>query len=432
MNTKINLFGTELRRRRTAAGLSLTGLAGLVHYSRSHLSKVETSAKPPSVDLARRCDSALSCGGELAALLPAAQTPPVPEIDDELDPAWTLGADEGEAADCPPGVSRRYLLTASGVAGLGISPRRPTGRSDERPGSCGPETLAAFRAIFDQLRVLGQTVSPTLLVPNLIMQTQMLHSLARADGPFKRAAYALASRFAEYTGWMLQEAGDDTRAAQWTDQAVSFAQAGGESDMAAYALVRRGLIAMYRHDAVQTVQLAREARQRTGDPRIRGLAYQREAQGLAIAGGYNGCLRALDQAGELLTAAPQERARPVLGSTNVSDPIAMATGWCLFDLGDTARAADVLRRECARIPDTAHRARARFGARLALSLAASGEPEEAVAVADSVLDLCTRVDSATVRVDLRSLVRELGRWRAKPDVQETQLRIVQELSEGIA
>lgn len=436
MDSGIKVFGAELRRRRIAAGLSLAGLAGLVHYSRSHLSKVETGAKPPSVDLARRCDRALSCDGELAALVPGPETALLPAVgvdsgsDSDSDSDWALIADQSGAGAHRTGLSRRYLLAAGGVAGLGLgaAPRWLSAPGDRSRAECGPETLAAFRGIFDQLRVLGQTVSPVLLVPNLMMQTRMLLALARAGGTSQHAAFALAARFAEFTGWMLQEAGDDERAAQWTDQAVSFAQFGGESDMAAYALVRRGLIALYRQDSAQTVELAREAQRRTDDPRIRGLAAQREAQGLAVAGDYDGCHRALDRAAGLLAAPPREDSSPALGSANVNDPVAMATGWCLFDLGDTARAAEVLRGECARIPDSAYRARARFGARLALALAASGEPEEAVRVAQAVLDQCDRVDSATVRVDLRLLARELNRWRTKPDVQATNLRIVQELS----
>lgn len=63
-------FGTVLRRARTTRGLSLAGLARLVHYSRGYLSKVETGASKPNPALARRCDEALGMGGELSRLLP--------------------------------------------------------------------------------------------------------------------------------------------------------------------------------------------------------------------------------------------------------------------------------------------------------------------------------------------------------------------------
>lgn len=68
-------FGPELRRRRLAAGLTLDRLAALVHYSKSHLSKVETGQKSPTPELARWCDTALGAGGTLAALVPERAAP---------------------------------------------------------------------------------------------------------------------------------------------------------------------------------------------------------------------------------------------------------------------------------------------------------------------------------------------------------------------
>jgi len=46
-------------------GLSLGELAKVVHYSKGHLSRVETGSKPASGDLARRCDEALRARGQL-------------------------------------------------------------------------------------------------------------------------------------------------------------------------------------------------------------------------------------------------------------------------------------------------------------------------------------------------------------------------------
>lgn len=56
-------FGEELRRRRLAAGLTLTHLARHVHYSKGYLSKVERCLKMPSHELARLSDAALDAGG---------------------------------------------------------------------------------------------------------------------------------------------------------------------------------------------------------------------------------------------------------------------------------------------------------------------------------------------------------------------------------
>jgi transcriptional regulator with XRE-family HTH domain len=436
-------FGTELRRRRAGAGLSLTDLAALVHYSRSHLSKVETGAKVPSRDLARRCDAALGAEGALAVLAPARSGVRTRSgggweqaAADDGDEVWivSMGGD-GESGFGT--VSRRHLL-AGAVTGLAVPDARGRGPELVQRGadladaasstgtSADRETIASFQTMFSELRGLGQKLAPRTLIPALAAHTHALRSMAGHARPADRdAALLLAGRYAEYAGWMAQEAGDDVNAMWWTDRAVELADAGGDEEMAAYAMVRRGLIALYRHDATTTVALAEGALSRARSPRIRGLAAQRAAQGHAIAGDYDACFRALDAAGELLARAEVDAAGGgVIGTANVPDPVAMTAGWCLFDLGHSARAAAALSRELERIPVGAERARARYATRLALALAGAGEPEQACAAAAPVLDACERLDSATVRSDLCGLARALNRWHALPAVRETRVRLV--------
>jgi len=64
-------FGPELRRLRLRQGTSQAALARAVHYSKAYLCKVESGSKPPTVDLARRCDDALGTSGVLTALAAA-------------------------------------------------------------------------------------------------------------------------------------------------------------------------------------------------------------------------------------------------------------------------------------------------------------------------------------------------------------------------
>ena len=68
-------FGARLRRLRRAAGMSLADLSKVVHYSKSYLSKVECGLKPPTADLAERCDRALLADGELLELSPPRPAP---------------------------------------------------------------------------------------------------------------------------------------------------------------------------------------------------------------------------------------------------------------------------------------------------------------------------------------------------------------------
>lgn len=61
-------FGRELRRLRLDAGMTQTDLANVLHFSKSYLNKIESGAKRPTTDLARRCGAVLGGQETLFAL----------------------------------------------------------------------------------------------------------------------------------------------------------------------------------------------------------------------------------------------------------------------------------------------------------------------------------------------------------------------------
>ena len=397
-------FGAELRRLREDAGMTLEFVSGNVHYSKGHLSKVERGGKKPTESLARRCDVLFGTGGRLRRLL-----------------------DTPESIDGGRLPGRREVL-ATGVGSL-VAATMPGrgGSSCVADATLPPITL--FQDQLQQMRMLGQTSAPaTLLVPLRAQVATITRMAAESSANARAELLVIAARFAEYAGWMAQEAGDGTGALGWTVQAVELAQAGGDEDLADYALVRRALIALYNNEARETVELVQPAQRSGVLPRIRGLATQRAAQGHALAGDENACLRELDRARSLLTHDDAMSDGPVLGSTNLADPVSMVTGWCLHDLGRHREAAEVLDRECLRIPPHAVRTRIRYGLRRALAHSASGEIEHACRVARELLVLFGLAPSATVRADVRQLDRELGRSRAHPAVRELRPALAQAMA----
>lgn len=396
-------FGPELRRLRLEAGLSLTEFSVALTYDKGHLSKVERGERSASPDLARRCDAFLGANGELQNLA----------VRPESDPDTA----ESPAAPSLWAVGRRAVLAAGtgSLIDLGL-------KLGSQPSSAADPLLTSFRTQFDQLRGLGQSTAPKVLLPLLETQTRMLAGLASDTPSATRApALLLASRFAEFTGWMAQEAGNSGAALGWTDEAAALARAGGDPHLGSYALVRRALVTLYDGDAVSTITLARRAQNGGLPPRIRGLAAQREAQGHALVGDERACLRSLDRARELLDSDDAQRsAGPVIGTTHVSDPAAMTTGWCLHDLGRPKAAAEALDRECGRLPTHALRTRTRYGFRRSLAHAASGEVEHACAIAGELLRAMPAVPSATVNSDVRRLAQELSRFRSSRAVRDLQ------------
>ncbi|WJK41296.1 helix-turn-helix transcriptional regulator [Solwaraspora sp. WMMA2056] len=440
-------FGAELRRLRLASGLSLTELADRVHYSKGYLSKVERDDKPPSVALARRCETALDASDALTPLVPApsparagrrsadpfgypagptvaADTGGVPTSDHD-DPHHRVHAAESDWV---------IRLRADG-SGHFLAPGRLGSEFLDDPGMLGwssPVAHAAapadLSALFAGIRKLARAANPSVVLPIALAHLHTVRATAStAADRDRRHLVLLASRVAEMVGWMTQEAGDDRAALWWTDHAVDLALSTGDRELSAYALVRRGLMALYRGNAAQTIQLAQRAYHSSGmSPRIRWLAAQREAQGQALAGDRSSCLRALDRAFAVadqvsVDAAPCEQALGPSTSINLTDLVA---GWCMYDLGALDEATKLLDREVARIPDTSPRARARFAVRRALAHAAAGNVEHSCAIIDDVLADVMRVSSATIRTDLHAFARTINRWHAREPVSAIQHRLV--------
>ncbi|MGW7411889.1 helix-turn-helix domain-containing protein [Streptomyces sp. NPDC054863] len=397
-------FGSELRRARLAAGLTVAELAARVHYSKGQISKVETGHKRPTDELGRLCDAELGADGALLSLLP------------------------GPHGTAPYGPARRQVVTAGAASVLagtmtalaGTSAAASTSSAAPPLPPADDSLLDIHLALLTQYRRLGQNAPPAAVLPPLTEQTHALRRLAATCGPRSaRDLLALCARFAEFAGWMAQESGDRTAALRWTDHAVELAEAAGDFDLASYALVRRGLVAYYRGDAAGTVALARQAHSGRAPARVRGLAAQREAQGHALAGDYGACMRTLDRARELLSrSGTSDTSAPVLGTTHLTDPVSMITGWSLLDLGRPQRAAEALGRELAGVPAGARRTRARYGTRQALAHALAGDLDQACVLTTDLLKTVRAVDSATVALDLRRLGRALGRHPSHPAVRE--------------
>ncbi len=408
-------FGQEMRRMRLERGLTLTALAGLVHYSKGQLSKVERGIQAPGRTLARLCDAALQAQGALITLAPqpcAGQETPAKSMEEQE--VWVMHvAQDGRNWFGP--MSRRQMMAAGAASALAVGMSAPAGTGSPAPAQGG--LLEVSRSLFEEFRRLGQSTGPAVLLPALVSQTNLLCDRSvHADAGMRRAMLLLASRYAEYVGWLVQESGDEDGAVAWTQRAVDLAHAGGDLDLAAYGLVRRALVALYRDDARQVIDLAQGAQDGGLPPRIRGLAAQREAQGHALAGDFDASMRCLDRAREHL-GRHEHQQDPVMGTTNLPDPAEMVTGWCLFDLGRPAQAAAVLDRQLARVAPDALRTRARYGARQALAHAANGDIEHACDLIAPLLDSTAALGSATIAVDLRHLAQTLARYPRQPKVR---------------
>jgi tetratricopeptide (TPR) repeat protein len=395
MESDSESFGDLLRRFRESRSMSLTDLANKINFSKGYLSRIETGGRRGNQTVAAICDRALDTGGALARHLQAAH--------------------QGR---------RGYRVPR---------PRRP----EYEPGSVALNAadLDTAEGLFEHLRGMGRTTNSRLVLPGLVAYTRTLIDGVPVRGPVVRRRHLLlVARYAEFVGWMLQEAGATEQALRWTDRAVEFAAAADDRAMAAHAQVRRALFAMYRNDPTQTVDLAGAAVRAAGPwPRIHRAAWQRLAQGHALAGRAGPAEEALARAAALVVDEPT--APPpalVLGPAGPADSVTLTTAWCYTELGRWEEAAEMLCSALPRFPDASRRSRARYGVRAAYAQAMSGDPGVACQTLRSVLVDVVAVRSATVGQDLARLKSVLRRFPRHPDVIETAQPLARAIRESRA
>ncbi|MGW5052086.1 helix-turn-helix domain-containing protein [Actinokineospora sp. NPDC004072] len=391
--------GDLLRRMRERKGMSLNALAREANYNKGYLSKIENGERPLGMDKARHLDRILETDGVLVRALTPAPEPPRPQPDTD-DAPWSLVLEPGGGVSYAP-------AGHDGFAATTVVPNSWV---------LDDQTLELFEAQFEHLRMVGHRASPAFVIPDLVTNYSKLRALLRVEAAPE--LMRLAYRFAEYAGWMFQEAGKPDMARAWTAKAARMAAEVGDAALNGYALVRAAEIALYDGDGYSMVELARRAAAAEGSTAaVRSLAAQREAQGHALVGDLTSCLSALDAAARWEEAAATESG-PRFGTTSLPDPIAVTRGWSMHSLARNDESAELLSVELDRIPPTAIRSRVRFGVRLALATAERGDVEAACAQVAALTPDAKRTDSATIRVDLRTLSTVLAKHPTNPAVRD--------------
>lgn len=391
-------FGAEVRRLRLEAGKSLRTLGGEVFLSHAQLGKIEQGDARGSLQLALALENALDAQGQLSSLF--------------LD----------ECARVGPVAPDTDILFRGG-------PRTPsTGRPDPA------EHAASAAARLAALRTLSHRSGPHTIVPGLRQGVIELYDAA--GHPSRGAAHPLwpvMLRYAELLGWTAQETGQPNIALRWTRAVADWAAALGDTDALAYALVRQSQWARRRGDAVAAVELARQAATVPGiSDRLAGYAAQREAQASALAQDEPAFRRALERyqrftadaarspgagddtptaAGETVPSAWGPEPDPDFDSSGLFE----AT--CLIDLAEFRTAAALFEQGMPRLVTAGRTGYARLAVRQAIAAAHVGEPEYACEVAAVSLPTLSRQGSASLRGDLKLLVRVLNRHRHAPPVR---------------
>ena len=357
---------------------------------------------------------------------------------------------------------RRPTATATFEAfadGLGLPPAArlalglaSEGASPDFPRSAAGRPAALVPAGLGDVRPLLSNLSKTSAVPVLSALRGMHRGYVEADrlvgslciaGPIQlqmpvieRACEVsrgadrvemlrFACQFAEFGGWIFQDAGDLTCAMQWTNRALDYALELGDDRVVAYTLMRKAMIATEGGSPAQGLGIADAALKRKGalTPRLRAVILRQRSFSNAVLGEVIATARdseeAVTEAAAGETQGEEDRA-PYCTSAYA----AMEAGASWVLLGHPKTAISILEKSRSEWVDhTEVRDYALCVSRLALAYAAAGDVERACAAADEVLTLTQGLGSRRVVSQLGLLYRGLERWRQDPAVARMRGRL---------
>jgi transcriptional regulator with XRE-family HTH domain len=318
-----------------------------------------------------------------------------------------LGAGEGASRPFRPYPAARGRASAVSV------PRRVE-----------PQAVGRLGTILTEYAKIDNLLGPAHLLELTSLHLDFISELLTiASGEGRAELLTVGARYAEFTGWLHQDAGDPQAAAYWSDRAMGWAQAADNDLMVSYVLMRKSNQASSLGDTPRTLGLARAALrgQDRLSPRARALALRQAARGHALSGDATGCARALDAAREQ-AAAPEDYGEEDHTLTGYCTPafIEMEAADCAMLLGQPDQAVVTFKHGLATLPAEYQRDRAVNLARLAVAYAASREPEVACAVAQEAAAIVGSTWSARAVTELRRLPTLLSEWPDSAPVAELE------------
>jgi transcriptional regulator with XRE-family HTH domain len=262
-------FAEELRQLRTIRGLSLSGLAQEIHFSRGYIGNVETGGKFPEAEFAELADRALRAGGTLLR-------------------AWREAHTEREATD-----KTRRLLNAS----LRDSELLADALDHEHD-------LAEIHARVEHLAVdYLASPAPPIMAQALELRAEVIGRLKTHDHrPSERADLFLAAgRLCGVLSYAALDLGHPDTAFTHTRAAWSCAEKIADNELRAWVRGTQSLIARFQTDYHRALDLILDGKRYAGYGTSQARILCGEAQCLANLGDATAANRTLDAAQDART-----------------------------------------------------------------------------------------------------------------------------------
>ncbi|MET9291578.1 hypothetical protein [Streptomyces sp. NPDC003077] len=269
---------------------------------------------------------------------------------------------------------------------------------------------------------------PRPSLASAMQQVRTVCLLLRASGgAVRHRVLGVASRTAEFVGWLHQDLGDFRTAGYWSDRSMEWAQEAADDPMQAYVLFRKSHQAAAQNVPEKTIGLARAAQRTPGVPsRLTALATQQEATGYALQRNPKAALQRFDDAHELAHHSateistfptPSEASKSAVDTTYCTPGyIELQRAKCWLTLGEPHRAVQIYEREIEALPPVYRNDRGVYLAQLALALAETGDPEQGAQAAVEATTIAAHTGSARILTALEAAAATMLPRRDVPAV----------------
>ncbi|MEU1798274.1 helix-turn-helix transcriptional regulator [Streptomyces californicus] len=215
---------------------------------------------------------------------------------------------------------------------------------------------------------------------------------SRYDTATGTRLFALASSLGQTIGWYRFDHEDHATAGHYWAAALNASRRAGDTDRGAGILADLSYQHIWLGQAVPAIDILDLALHRTKDSTARSLLHLRKARALAMNGDGRDCRRSLDAAEHCLNTATAPP--PSWCSWYSASDIAVDSGRCLIELGETGPALAQITAGVAGLPDARAKTRSVFLTYEAEALLRRGEVDHSAATAHEALVLAQNIGAS--------------------------------------
>lgn len=299
------------------------------------------------------------------------------------------------------------------------------------PQHVDPALIGYFQTQLEGHYRADMFLGPHDLIGTVSAQYQLIDKLVRsARGEVRRGLLRVGAAYAALVGWLFQDAGDMQAAAFWRGVTQEIAMRSRDPQLIGYSLVNQAQVRTDLGDGHAVIDLCEAALDEPGQlvPKVRVMSLQQMAHGASLVGDRTAVDRLIDKATRLVDRVDDELP---WGNACRRTPayLEVQRATCYGRLGLGAEAVSLWGQVLDVVPETARRDRGVYMARHAAAAAGAGDPDQALDIARTAVDIAVETGSARMRRELTTLQQAMQPWHDAP-VGRGLAEVLEPVTEG--